>query len=171
MRRLKLGLVTVGGIGHAPVASGTFGSMPPVVMALLLVQSDQPLWLVNGCLVLMGLVFSMACIRFGGLAESVYGRKDPGQVVADEIGGQCVALLLLPWAAPDLEGALVWNVLLAVGAFLAFRFFDILKPPPARNLERLKGGFGILVDDLITGAMALVVMQVFSRVLLPIWWG
>ncbi|MCH2146055.1 MAG: phosphatidylglycerophosphatase A [Phycisphaerales bacterium] len=170
MRRFKLGMVTVGGIGLAPVASGTFGSIPPVVMALLLVQSDQPTWLVNGCLILLGLVFSIACIRFGGLAEEVYGKKDPGQVVADEIGGQCVALLFLPWAAPDVEGALLWNLMLGVGAFLAFRFFDILKPPPARGLEKIRGGLGILVDDLITGAMALVLGQLVSRVVHGFWW-
>ena len=54
-------------------------------------------------------------------------------------------------------------MILAVGAFLAFRFFDILKPPPASNLESLKGGLGILVDDLVTGLMALVVVQVVAR--------
>ena len=170
MRRFQLAMVTVGGIGHAPVASGTFGSIPPVVMALLLVQSGQPHWVVNSCLVLLGVVFSVACIRFGRLAEETFGKKDPGQVVADEIGGQCVALLFLPWAAPDVEGALLWNLLLGTGAFLAFRFFDILKPPPARGLERLKGGLGILVDDLITGAMALVLGQIVSRVVMLWWW-
>ena len=170
MRRFKLAMVTVGGIGLAPVASGTFGSIPPVVMALALVQADQPEWVVNGCLILLGLVFSIACIRFGGLAEEVYGRKDPGQVVADEIGGQCVALLFLPWVAPGVEGALAWNLTLGVGAFLAFRFFDIRKPPPARGVERIRGGLGILIDDLVTGAMALLVGQVVSRIAYGFWW-
>ena len=169
--KFRLAMLHVFGLGHAPIASGTFGSLPPVVLALLLVQLAQPHWLVNLSLVLMGVVFSIACVRFGGLAEITWGRKDPGQVVADEVAGQCVALLALPWATPGDPNALVRNLILGITAFLAFRFFDILKPPPARNLERLKGGFGILVDDLITGAMALVVMQVFSRVLLPIWWG
>jgi len=170
MRRFKLAMVTVGGIGLAPIASGTFGSIPPVVMALVLVQTSQPSWIVNGCLVLLGLVFSIACIRFGGLAEEVYGKKDPGQVVADEIGGQCVALLFLPWASPAVDGALAWNLALGTGAFLAFRFFDILKPPPARGFERIRGGLGILVDDLVTGAMALLVWQVVSRVAYGLWW-
>ena len=167
MRRFKLAMLTAGGLGHAPIASGTFGSIPPVVITLFLVQLHQPDWVINLCLVLLCIVFSVACIRFGGLAESTWGRKDPGQVVADEVAGQSVTLLLLPWRMPDEEGALVWNLVLGVGAFLAFRFFDILKPPPARSLERLKGGLGILVDDLITGAMALVVMQLVARLAMP----
>lgn len=164
-------MLHVGGLGHAPIASGTFGSLPPVVLAILLVQLGQPHWLINLCLILLGIAFSIACIRFGALAEATWGRKDPGQVVADEVAGQCVALFGLPWMAPDAEGALGWNLILAIGAFLAFRFFDILKPPPARNLEKLQGGLGILVDDLITGAMALVVMQILARGLLPLWWA
>ncbi len=55
------------------------------------------------------------------------------------------------------------NLSIAVVAFLAFRFFDILKPPPARGLQRLGGGLGILIDDLIAGAMALVVVQLLFR--------
>lgn len=163
-------MLSVGGLGHAPIASGTFGSLPPVVLAILLVQLGQPGWLVNGCLLLLGTAFSIACIRFGALGEQVWGRKDPGQVVADEVAGQSVALLLLPWSVPGEDGALARNLVLAVGAFLAFRFFDILKPPPARSLERLGGGTGILIDDLITGLMALVVMQLAARGLLPMLW-
>ena len=171
MTRFRLAMLHVGGLGHAPIASGTFGSLPPVVLVILLVQLGQPHWLINLCLILLGIAFSIACVRFGALAEATWGRKDPGQVVADEVAGQCVALFALPWMAPDAEGALGWNLILAIGAFLAFRFFDILKPPPARNLEKLQGGLGILVDDLITGAMALVVMQILARGLLPLWWA
>lgn len=163
MRDMRFFLLTAGGLGHAPIASGTFGSLPPVVLALLLIQLGQPPWLVTLCMALLIVAFSIVCLRFGDLAERRYGKKDPGEVVADEVAGQSVALLFLPWAIPGADGALLHNVLLAIFAFLAFRFFDILKPPPARNLERLQGGAGILVDDLITGAMALAVVQVVAR--------
>ena len=83
--------------------------------------------------------------------------------VADEVAGQAIALLWLPWALPESPGALARNMAIAVSAFLAFRFFDILKPPPARGLQRLGGGLGILIDDLIAGAMALVVVQVIFQ--------
>ena len=163
MRDLRFFLLTAGGLGHAPIASGTFGSLPPVILAFILVQLGQPNWLVSLCMALLVVAFSVVCIRFGAEAELRYGKKDPGQVVADEVAGQAVALLFLPWASPDSDTAFLHNALLAIGAFLAFRFFDILKPPPARSLERLGGGTGILVDDLITGAMALVVVQVVAR--------
>lgn len=157
-------MLTAGGLGHAPIASGTFGSLPPVVLAFVLVQTDQPAWLLNTCLVLLGVAFSIACIRFGKQAEARWKRKDPGEVVADEVAGQSLALLFLPWAPVSAPNAMLHNGLIAVSAFLAFRFFDILKPPPARKLESLKGGVGILVDDLVTGAMAAVVIQVVFRV-------
>ena len=86
---------------------------------------------------------------------------------ADEVAGQAITLLFLPWRAPGEPGALAFNLTLAALAFLAFRAFDITKPPPARSLERLPGGWGILVDDLIAGAMALVVVQLIARLALP----
>ena len=169
MQKLRVFFLTAGGLGHAPIASGTFGSIPPVVIAFILAMTGQPLWLISLAMVLLMVAFSIACIRFGGEAEQLFGKKDPGQVVADEVAGQSVALLFLPWAVPGEPGAFWQNLILAVAAFLAFRFFDILKPPPASNLESLKGGLGILVDDLITGFMALVVVQVLARGLLL--WG
>ncbi|MEC7351855.1 MAG: phosphatidylglycerophosphatase A [Planctomycetota bacterium] len=166
MTRFRTFLLTAGGLGHAPVASGTFGSLPPVAIALLMAFLGQPVWLITLVMLLLVAVFSVACVRFGGEAEALFGRKDPGQVVADEVAGQALALSFLPWADPSISGAAWQNLLLGVGAFLAFRFFDILKPPPASSLESLKGGLGILVDDLITGLMALVVVQVVARGLL-----
>jgi phosphatidylglycerophosphatase A len=101
------------------------------------------------------------------------GKKDPGQVVADEIAGQALTLLALPWAIADgwagsptlPEGVtpMVFNIGLAVVGFLLFRIFDILKPPPANGLQRLGGGMGILVDDLIAGVMAAAVLQIGVR--------
>lgn len=163
MKSIRVFFLTAGGLGYAPIASGTFGSLPPVVIAFALAMFGQSVWLISLVMLLLMLVFSVACLRFGNEAERLFGRKDPGQVVADEVAGQSVALLLLPWADPSMPGGLWQNVILAVGAFLAFRFFDILKPPPASNLESLKGGLGILVDDLVTGLMALVVVQVVAR--------
>ena len=84
-------------------------------------------------------------------------NKDPRQVVADETAGQCVALLFLPWRAVGDAGAWTWNIALAATAFVAFRVFDIVKPPPIHGLQRLGGGRGILVDDLVASVYALVV--------------
>ena len=158
--------VTAGGLGFIQPAGGTWGSIPPVAAAWLLAILAAPTWQVNLAVVLLGLIGCVACVRFGGVAEEVYGRKDPNPVVADEIAGQAVATLFLPWKMGIEDGAFWWNVALAATAFLAFRFFDIIKPPPARNLEHIKGGMGILVDDLVAGAMALAFVQLVWRVLI-----
>ena len=80
--------------------------------------------------------------------ETVLGRKDPGVIVIDEVAGMMVAVLLLPRTL----GVLVC-------AFLLFRLFDIWKPFPAREAQALRGGFGVVVDDLIAGVYALVLIM------------
>jgi phosphatidylglycerophosphatase A len=152
--------ITAGGLGFIQPFGGTWGSLPPTIVAFLLAWAAVPGWQLNGVLVLLGLVGCVACLRFGDLAEEAFVRKDPNPVVADEVAGQAIALLLLPWHL----GEFWWNGVLAGSAFIAFRIVDIVKPPPARNLEHIKGGMGILVDDLVAGAMALVIVQVVWRV-------
>ena len=82
------------------------------------------------------------------LVARASGLKDPGFIVIDEVAGQWIALLFAP---------LSWKTLLA--AFILFRGFDIVKPPPVRQLESLPEGTGIVVDDVAAGAYALLVMQ------------
>jgi phosphatidylglycerophosphatase A len=82
------------------------------------------------------------------LAARAAGQEDPGFVVIDEVAGQWIALLFVP---------LSWKTLLV--GFILFRSFDIVKPPPARQLERLPEGMGIVMDDVAAGAYALLVMQ------------
>jgi phosphatidylglycerophosphatase A len=80
--------------------------------------------------------------------EAVLERKDPGVIVIDEVAGMMVAVLLLPRTL---------GVLLC--AFFLFRLFDIWKPFPARESQALRGGFGVMVDDLIAGVYALVLIM------------
>jgi phosphatidylglycerophosphatase A len=87
--------------------------------------------------------------------EEVLGRKDPGVIVIDEVAGMMVAVLLLPRTP---------GVLLC--AFLLFRIFDIWKPFPAREAEAMRGGLGVMVDDLIAGVYALVLLM-GARMLFP----
>ncbi|MHC4908941.1 MAG: phosphatidylglycerophosphatase A family protein [Planctomycetota bacterium] len=163
MRDPRLWFLTAGGLGLMRPAPGTWGSLPPVVMAGGLALLGVNGWMLDASLILLCLVGGIACVRFGHLAEAAWGKKDPGQVVADEVAGQALTLLFLPWRRPDEDGAIAFNLALAAVGFLAFRAFDITKPPPARNLERIRGGWGILVDDLVAGAMALAVVQVVAR--------
>jgi phosphatidylglycerophosphatase A len=162
---VRVAMLTVGGSGFAPVASGTWGSaaalVPFTLYWLILVQSGAPALAIEVGL-LAGLV--VACvfsIAWGDWAIARFGRKDPGQFVLDEAAGQYLALLFMPWSLSD--------DLFTVGAvlftqFFWFRLFDVLKPPPARQLEALPAGWGILVDDLFAGLYANIVGQVIWRV-------
>ncbi len=172
-------LLTVFGLGYRKPASGTWGSLPPPAITLALVfllgangLSAFDTWLINGVLVILLLVFSYACLAWGDWAEAIYGKKDPGQVVADEVAGQAVALLALPWRAIMdvdglIQGAIGFNIALAATAFFTFRIFDIVKPPPARGIQRWPSGWGILVDDLFAGVYALIVTQLLAHYLWP----
>jgi phosphatidylglycerophosphatase A len=77
------------------------------------------------------------------------GREDPGHVVIDEVAGQLIALIALPADWPH-----------AILALVLFRLFDIFKPPPIRQLERLSGGTGIMLDDVAAGLFALAAAQI-----------
>ncbi|MAC20728.1 MAG: phosphatidylglycerophosphatase [Phycisphaerae bacterium] len=168
--------VTALGLGFLRPASGTWGSLPPAVVAGLLLLMHQPAWLIDLSMVLLLAIGCVACLRFGRAAERACGGKDPGQVVADEVAGQAIVLLALPWASVESWGSgslvppagvspLLFDLGLTAVAFLLFRIFDVLKPPPANGLQKLGGGLGILVDDLIAGAMAAVLLQVVIRFL------
>lgn len=144
--------ISVGGLGLLRPASGTWGSLPPAVLASTLLLFGAGTGWIALLMLALAAVASGICVAFGDRAVAHYGRPDPGQVVADEAAGQSIALLCLPLL--DLSGT-PWPWLIAPGAcFVGFRIFDILKPPPADRLERLPAGWGILCDDLAAGAMA-----------------
>ena len=157
--------VTVFGLGHLRPAPGTWGSLPPVIVAGAMVllglgPAESPV-VYHAVLAAMLVVSSAACVVYGEWAESWYGKKDPGWVVADETAGQCIALVALPVAIPTaFTVAGIWPLAFALAvAFLSFRLFDIFKPPPANALQRLPGGWGVLVDDLFAGVYAFVATQ------------
>lgn len=159
-------LLTCFGLGNLKPAPGTWGSLPPVILAFALVcVIDQSMrWQIDVILFLVALCFSIACIKFGDHAEEIFKTKDPSQVVADEVAGQSIPLLFLPWY---LQTDYLNNAILVAIAFISFRFFDILKPPPASGLQKLPAGWGILVDDLIAGIYALIITQAVARFVLP----
>ena len=138
---LALAIATVGGIGYAPVAPGTFGSAAGLALWWLLPART----IVHAAAIaVLFVVGSWA----GTIAEAHFGRVDPGQVVVDEVMGVLVTLFLNPvgWA-----GALL--------AFLLFRLFDVLKPYPSNRLERLRGGVGVMADDGMAAVYANVALR------------
>jgi phosphatidylglycerophosphatase A len=153
----RLLLATAGGLGLLKPAPGTWGSLPPVAVAVALTPLGWPAVLIG--LAVLFVASSIACIGLAGWYEKHFGRADPGQVVCDEVAGMSLCLLLLPWHDPDWRDALVQAGL----AFLLFRLFDIFKPPPIDQSQRLPGGWGVLIDDLLAGIAA-------AGVLWGLWW-
>jgi len=134
-------------LGHSPFMPGTIGSLAGLVIYLL----------VKGNPILYGftIIFIFALgIVFSTEAEKIYKRKDARAIVIDEACGMMLSLAFLPYK--------LW---LVIAGFILFRFFDIIKPPPARALERLPGAWGIMIDDLIAAFYANLVLQFLLRIL------
>ena len=166
MKPIAHAFITTFGLGHLRPASGTWGSLPPAVIGAGLVLGglghSWVWWVVLG---LVAVVFGAACVAAGTEAEAKWFKKDPGQVVADETCG--MALTLLPLALTAARP--VWQEVALVGAgFVLFRAFDVLKPPPAYGLQRLGGGWGILMDDVAAGMYAAGVLLVLGPLVLPL---
>ena len=144
-------MMTGGGTGLLKPASGTWGSLPPVVLAFLIGLTSTP-WAIHVAMAIIVIASSIVCIAYGPWAEQRWGRKDPGEVVIDEFAGQALTLLMIPWVwiLPSIS-----CLAIACGiAFIAFRILDILKPPPISSLQSLPAGWGVLVDDLLAGLLA-----------------
>lgn len=151
--RVRWLLLTGLGTGKAPVAPGTFGTLPGVVLAIVIGAVLPPSW-VAWVLLGVGLclfVFGAGQTKF---VERTWPTEDPGTVVLDEIVGYLVmaGLFAVFAGAPG-----VWA---HVVGFVAFRVFDVLKPPPADRLEELPGAVGIMADDVMAGVYAALVLLV-----------
>jgi len=144
------------GLGRLPVAPGTWGSIPAALLFGLLCHFHTPPVIVFIVMLAIAVDASTICIVFAQASVEATGKKDPPEVVTDELAGQALTFL----AAPLLTGGSFTWIFVLVG-FVAFRVFDVLKPWPCRRLERLPGGFGILADDLMAGIYAAIVLQIY----------
>src|SRR5262245_23985555 len=106
MASRAVGILSLAGLGRLTKAPGTVASAATALAAIGLVAAIGPHWSVDACLVLLAAWASIACVRFGAEAEQELGGTDPSSVVADEVAGQSVALLLLPWRPLGEPGAL-----------------------------------------------------------------
>jgi len=145
---LALALATGFGSGYSPIVPGTAGSLVGLIL-FLPAQALPP----AGLLAAMAILVIAGVVAAGHVARLV-GIEDPGIVVVDEVAGMWVSLLFLPLTPVT-----------AAAAFVIFRIFDVVKPFPARRLEDLPGGYGIMCDDLMAGAYANLVL----RGILAIW--
>lgn len=131
-------VATAGGVGTLPWAPGTAGSAVGLAVGVLAAKWLSPPW----HLMLVAALFALG-VSASRAVEQTAGRKDPSCVVIDEVVGMMLALFLLPFRAGPY-----------LGAFLCFRGFDIFKPFPIRRMERRPGGWGIMLDDLVAGLYA-----------------
>lgn len=132
---------TLGRIGYAPKGSGTLGALAAIPLAWAFAQTTMPIQI--------ALVIGV-CLLSIPIANRYHvdtGKKDPSEVIIDEVAGCLLTLLFVPWS---------W--LWVAAGFGLFRFFDIVKPWPVSAAERLDGGLGIVLDDLVAGLMAGLVL-------------
>jgi len=144
--RKKLGLfmATAGGFGYAPGIPGTAGTAAALPIAYIIMNAPLPLQL--AVLPVSYIVFAWAA----GTAEEFFGEHDARQIVCDEVLGLWITLVGF---APETEQ-------LALG-FLLFRFFDIVKPFPARHIDKNVGGaHGVMLDDVAAGIYAHVALYI-----------
>jgi phosphatidylglycerophosphatase A len=139
-------IATVGGLGYAPIAPGTFGSAAGILIYWLTRN-----WPASWQIAIIALV-TAAGVWAATRAEKHFGKEDPGPVVIDEVAGQLVTLAL--------TGAGLTATILA---FFVFRVLDIIKPYPANRFERLHGGTGIMADDLMAGVYGCALVHLAMR--------
>jgi phosphatidylglycerophosphatase A len=146
MNRSALWIASFFGVGHLPIAPGTWASFV-TTLVVYIVHPKAAL-----VLPLAALLTYLVGIPAASAAETHFARKDPGNCVIDEVAGQLVALSFLPHA-------IAWYT----ASFFLFRLFDIVKPFPVRQSEQLPRGLGIMTDDMLAGLYALLVLQAALR--------
>ena len=154
-RTLPVWIATVAGAGYFPVAPGTVGSAVGIglVAALQTVPFSKAGY--AALLIAAIVIIFFLGVWAAGQSEKFFGRTDPRHVVVDEVAGQMMAFLLAPHAT--------WKILLL--GFGLFRLIDVTKPFPAGRAERLPGGWGIMVDDMIAGSYALVALVLLGYII------
>ena len=132
-------------VGYLPLIPGTFGSIAGLFLFFMVKDNVLIFLLTTFVLLTLGFMFS-------GQTEKEAARSDPPCVVIDEVCGMLLSLIFLPY-----------DIKLIILAFIIFRILDTLKPYPAGRLERLRGGVGIMSDDIVAGFYTNVILQVVAR--------
>ncbi len=132
-------------LGYSPIAPGTIGSILGVLVFIRLYSFPTAYVLVTLSLLILGFLIA-------GRAESLYGEKDSGKIVIDEIAGMCIVYLGMPYK--------LWII---IAGFLIYRVFDIFKPQPIKRIEKISGSAGIMLDDVLAAVYANLILQVLIR--------
>lgn len=152
IEKIAVAVATCGYIGRIPLAPGTFGSLPGLL--LYYVMSLMRPWF---AVVLLAAVIALS-VWAAGRAEIIMDQKDPGAVVIDEIAGMGVVFAGMPFSLP-----------LAAAGFILFRSIDIVKPFPIKWIEnRLPGGIGVVADDVAAGLLCRILLGM-AGLILAVW--
>ncbi len=147
-KSFQLLLATVGGIGFIPIAPGTIGS----AVALIVLWYVSTLPLLVEALLFIGLFF--AGVWASESVENVSAIQDPGYIIIDEFVGMWTAVFFIPASGVGF-----------LFAFLFFRIFDVVKPVPINRLQEMKGGWGIMLDDILAGLFAGILVLIGTFIL------
>ncbi len=149
LQKIALFIATGLGTGYMPKAPGTWGSFLGIAIGYLISGLPQAIAL------FMLAVLTLLAVWASSRAIAHFSNQDPGQVVIDEIAGMALTLFAIPMDLPKI-----------IGGFLLFRALDIVKPFPIKQIEsRFHGGFGIVMDDLVAGLGANIILQIVLRTL------
>jgi phosphatidylglycerophosphatase A len=156
-------LATCGGVGYCPILPGSCGALwgVAIYVALAVGLTSEP-WQTIGIAVWLCLA-CLATYRLSPWAERFFEEEDSGKFVTDEVAGFLTTVLLFRPADVSLLVIVLW-------AFPVTRIIDMIKPPPARRLEHLPGGWGVLADDLLDSVYAAGLLHVLYW-LRPEWFG
>ncbi|MDP2972326.1 MAG: phosphatidylglycerophosphatase A [Deltaproteobacteria bacterium] len=142
MNRFFLFFSTGFGVGYSPIAPGTLGTLVAIPLYYFLSAISSPLYEITL------IAFFFLTVWISERAENYFGKKDDPRIVIDEMMGFFIAML---WVTKTPFSILV--------GFILFRFFDIFKPFPIRRFEKVRGGFGVVLDDVMAGIFANVILR------------
>ena len=137
-------------LGYSPVAPGTAGTLGAIPLFYLIASYLSSEWYI-----LILILITALAIMVSSRAEKIYNKEDPGEVVIDEVVGYLVTMAFIAPTAVNI-----------VLGFLLFRALDILKPFPCRRLEKIHGGYGIVLDDVAAGVWANLLLVAINNVLI-----
>lgn len=150
---LTLTLTSVFGLGYAPIAPGTFGTLGALPLAYAMRD------LAAGPFVGLTMALTVFAIFVSHRAESIYGGHDVQHIVIDEVVGFLWTMVATPFHWPQV-----------VMAFVLFRFFDAVKPWPIRAVDRgVPGGLGVVLDDVVAGLCAAGVLAIIALCEKGVW--
>ncbi|MDQ3010195.1 MAG: phosphatidylglycerophosphatase A [Acidobacteriota bacterium] len=157
MDLLAVFIATGGGAGLIPFGPGTWGSLVGLLIAYGLVSTlGLDVVLLQNALIAVSLILAAIGIWAGTRAETIFDRKDAGQIVIDEVCGQVISFVFIAPYIVRLGSQWRWWMILG---FLLFRAFDIFKPYPINRLQALTGGLGVMMDDVLAGIYAAALMS------------